>query len=222
MSVAVLCPTRDNTAGAERAYRSLLATSTEADMILCVDGDQLDLYGHRMGGDRLRLFSKPRTSIVDLLNAAAEKYRGYDVYGLIVDDSVFVTRGWDTQVQGWVTGFKGGIGVVSAHHAAGPWVNFPYVSRRWIDTLGWYACPETHHFCWDTVSELLGDATSIVYAHEDEFSIHHDGLIQCSREAVMVHDTREFLDWCIDRRRWNIMKLREARDTAPSWAGACS
>ena len=212
--IAVLCPSRDSVAGAERAYQSMLDTSRDADLILCADEDQRERYAGFGKRPRARLFARPRQSVVDLLNAAVLSLPGYAAYGLIVDDAVFTVTGWDEFVAGQIADFRGGIGVVSAHHADGPWVNFPYVGPRWIETLGWYACPETHHFCWDTVLELLGDATAITYAHEDEFSIHHDSLARPGVKERFQHDGKAFLSWCIDQRRWNIAALREARDTS--------
>jgi hypothetical protein len=100
--------------------------------------------------------------------------------------------------------------VVSAYHAHGPWVNFPYVSRDWIERVGWYACPQTHHYCWDTVMELLGEATRIDYAKQHDFEIEHDAIQDGSQIPAFEMDCVQFLSWVITTRREIVQKLRAA------------
>lgn len=207
MSVLVLCPSRDNPEGAERAFRSMVDTSEEPTMVLCIDDDQRGEYSG-LSHPRLRIHSGPRTDIVGSINATIVDEPGYGVYGMMTDDAVFKSGGWDSWVEGVVDSFPGRLGVVSPHHNGGPFVNFPYVSREWIDRVGWFACPETVHFCWDTVLEMLGEATQIRYATEQEFGLHHYVDRNDKTVPVFMMDCVQFLGWCVNRRREIIKSIR--------------
>lgn len=206
MSVLVLCPTRDNPEAVKRTIQSMLETSSDAEMLLCVDSDQADLYAPACR-PRVSLFSKPLTDIVDLLNAAISGHEA-DIYGLIVDDARFTTPGWDVWLETAIDGFPKRLGVVSASHNVGTFVNFPYVSREWIETVGWYACPTTQRFCWDTVLEMLGEATRIEYAPEDRFHIQHDLERNDKAVQIFMTDAVQFLGWCVNERRSLVQKIR--------------
>ena len=207
--IAVLLPTKGNPDGAERVYRSMLVTSTDADLVLCLhDGSHHD-YGH-LSGDRLRKFFGPQMSPARRVNAASEEVRGYEVYGMMVDDAEFRTPGWDEVTLRAFDGFPNGIGVVSPAHNVSGSVNFPYISRSWLDAIGWFACPDTLHYCWDTVLEILGESTNIKHMSADEFSIHHDHLWNPQAGDRFKMDAVQFLNWCVTKRCETTAKLREA------------
>lgn len=210
MKIAVLCPSRDNPVGAERAFLSMIETSQFTDMILCIDHDQEDLYATIPRNDRLKVLPGPRTDIVGSVNRAVSEFRGYDIYGLVVDDATFLTRAWDQWLAEAINSLPKRLGVVSAFHNLGGFVNFAYVSREWIDLLGWYACPDTQHFCWDTVLEMIGEATAIRYATESEFAIFHDSHPRDEAVKVFCLDAVQFLGWCVNKRRDTVTKIREA------------
>ena len=208
MRIGVLCPTRDGPDRLRQAFQSMIDTSKSTTMIACIDDDQRGLYAP-IQHERLVYHVAPRVNVVDLLNSAV-KLHPFDVYGLMVDDARFKTFGWDDYVVRTIEAFPAGIGVVSAHHGKGWFVNFPYVSARWIEVVGWYACPQTHHFCWDTVLELLGEATHIDYASEQNFAIEHDLLQNDATLCKFASDCIQFLGWCVNGRRDVVQKLREA------------
>lgn len=207
MSVLVMIPSRDSPDKASQARDSVLRTS-RADVVICVDDDQIHDY-HPLVGDRTAVVSAPRTDIVGTLNAAVAKMANYQAYGLLVDDARLTIPGWDDYLLETIDQFPGRIGVVSAAHSVGAFLNFGYVSRAWIDTLGWYACPDTAHYCWDTVMELLGEATSIVYAPKDRFFIQHDLHRSDGSIQVFYKDCVQFLGWCVNGRRDLVARLRE-------------
>ena len=208
MSIMVLCPSRDNPAGAGRALASMVDTSTDTRMALCIDDDQEAVYSY-LHHPRLIKVVGPRTDIVGSLNNALHGL-DYSACGLIVDDAVFESSGWDSWVLKTLSQFPGRIGVVSAAHNVGEFVNFGYVSKEWVDLLGWYACPDTLHFCWDTVLELLGEATAISYAPKDRFYINHDLSRERTTVKLLAEDAFAFLGWCVNDRRRLAFKLREA------------
>jgi len=210
MSILVLCPTRDNPEGASRAFQTMLDNSSDAHMAMCIDVDQEGLYLD-LEHPRMLKSVAPRTDIVGSINAAADRFPGYDIYGMMTDDAVFNTSGWDVWTQGVFDSFPKRLGVVSPFHNGGAFVNFPYVSREWIDLVGWFACPETQHFCWDTVLEMLGEATAIRYATRDEFRLHHFVDRNDKTVPVFMMDCVQFLGWCVNRRRDLVLKIREAQ-----------
>ena len=205
-------PTRDNPAGAERAFQSMLGPSDEAIMALCIDDDQEQVYAG-LNHPRLAKHIGPRTDIVGSINSAVRSMPNHSIYGMMTDDAVFRSADWDVWTEAAFSQFPNRLGVVSPHHNGGPFVNFPYVSREWIDLVGWFACTETLHFCWDTVLEMLGEATQIRYASEIEFGLHHYVDRNDKTLPVFMMDCVQFLGWCVNRRRDLVNRIREA-----SWA----
>ena len=208
--IAVLCPTRDGVGGTHKAYTSMLKTSESTTMIVCADDDQKDEYGVLDPAPRMRFSYGPKADIVKAVNRGVAENPDFDAYGLIVDDAEFTAPNWDVYVSRRLESFSGRIGVVSAAHTLGAFVNFGYVSKRWIDTLGWYACPDTQHYCWDTVLEMLGEATEIDYAPRETFYIQHNHVPKDKTLPVFMMDAVQFLGWCVNKRRETVMKLREA------------
>jgi hypothetical protein len=188
----------------------MLDTSQDAHMVACVDDDQRDLYMDMPTHPRLTVRFAPRTDVVGAINGAVKAMPDYEVYGLIVDDSYFKTPGWDKWLETEINSWPNRIGVVSANHQWAAHVNFGYVTREWIDTVGWYACPTTQHFCWDSVLEMLGEATRITYATKDQFHIHHDLIQKDATVQIFALDAIQFLGWCVNERRDLVAKIREA------------
>ncbi len=150
-------------------------------------------------------------NIVAGLNHAVRRNPGFDVYGLIVGDAEFKSPGWEAYLEAEVARMPNGIGVVSAAHTAGTFVNFPFVTREWVDAVGWYACPDTVHFCWDSVIECLGEATHIAYATPAEMFIAHESVRNERLFTVFTADALKFLGWFVNRRREIVSLLRAAQ-----------
>jgi hypothetical protein len=193
-----------------------IVDTSDADIAVYIDDDQVDFY-RDVGinwkarfGHRLKITIGRRIGPAAAADSLVKGFRNYDVYGLSTDDSIYRSKGWDKFVAGCMDNFPNHIGVVSAHHGHGPWVNFPYVSREWIDALGWFVVPGVTHYCWDTALEILGDATDIVYATKDQFEIDHMAEMTSSSPAIAHQDGQQFLLWAITLRREAILKLRAA------------
>jgi len=195
-----------------RAYESVVSTSRDAVFVGCIDDDEWDNYvGIADDRERFQIFAAPRRSVVHLLNAAVKDFSEFDAYGLVVCDARIETPGWEKWLASAFSAMPGGIGVASACHNVSDWVNFPFVTKQWTDALGWFACPETHHYMWDTVLELLGEATSIRRATKDEFFIHHDHRPPSGPMLdKFCLDGVQFLNWCLTKRPAAAKKLREA------------
>lgn len=214
MRTLVVCPSRNRPEFLATMVESILKTS-KADVAVYIDNDQVDLYrnsgilwGGRFG-ERLLIEIGPRIGPARAIDKLAMTHLDYDVFGLSTDDSIYKSPGWDKFTERAIREFDNRIGVVSAAHGGGPWVNFPYVSREWITTLGWYVCPGVTHYCWDTCIEILGDATNIVYATKKQFEIDHQAQPTQGIDRFAL-DGALFLGWCINQRPVAMKKLRAA------------
>lgn len=170
--IHVLCPTRDRPDKLLRLHGSMLDTSKHATLIAYVDSDQTDLYPI-LAGNRLIMDSGPRVGLVGALNTLAHRHRGARIYGMVSDDSVFTAPGWDEYLIECFNGFRNDIGVVSPHHNFGNHCEMPFVSRNWIEAAGWFAWPQMEHYCWPYLTCLMGEATEIVYAEQNDFHLDH-------------------------------------------------
>lgn len=195
---------------------SLIATSASAHVLCYVDNDQVDLYRNHcdwesLYGGRLKLTFGPSIGPARSINVLVHGFKDYDIYGLITDDSEFATPGWDEYLVGVFQSLPGRIGVVSPSHDQGPYVNWPYVSREWIDVVGFFAENTVYHFMWDTVIELLGETTRIVWANRDEFHIKHHQLPPCTSASPrdFQSDASAFWGWILIHRASIVKRLRE-------------
>ena len=209
--IAVVCPTRDRVQGAIALAKSVRETATKAKVVFYIDEDQRDMYRPLVEECPESVFHYgPKIGPVASDNVLAETYREFSVYGVGIDDALFTTPGWDDYLLDQVNAFPGRIGVVSANHWENPtFVNFAYVSREWIDTVGWLAFPKLYHRCWDSVLEMLGEATNMVYAPRGKFRIEHDPS-HASNMETFHPDCEKFLYFCVIDRKEIIPRLKEA------------
>lgn len=213
--VLVCCASRDRPDCLLRAARSFAATSTLADMVVYIDSDQNTLYLHHTDwtaefGDRVRFLIQDRVGPNASINRLFERYRddGYRIFGVVPDDSIFQREGWDEYVIEQFDRFPGGIGVISPAHSDGDYCAYPYVGRKWLDIVGYYAMPEAHSFVWDTCIEMLGEATNIIYAPADKFYMWHEAKASENFDTYLQMDTHKFLSWCVVARRAIVKRLR--------------
>ena len=194
-SIAVLIPSRDRPEQLLDACRSVLGTSEVADVLAYVDDDQRVLYEPALVaagfGPRVRTLYGTRIGPVAAANTLVGTSPEYDIYGLITDDTRTVTPRWDKWVLDAMSRFPGSIGIVSPSHNLGDHVDMPFVSRRWVEILGWYACPDMYHYCWPILTGLIGEQTAICHAPESGFAVHHSRLHPMNAEAE-ARDTAKF------------------------------
>ena len=206
MKVAVLIPTRDRPSEFLQAVKSVRVTSN-AHVLAYVDEDQADLYPVNGEVEGATIHVGPRIGPVASANFLVRENPGYGAYGLITDDSRIVTHGWDQYVMGCFNDLHR-LAVVSPHHNHGNHVDMPFVSREWIDAVGWYACPDFFHYCWPIVTGLVGEMTAIVHCAKTDFSIDHDydeNANMSKREA----DNARFFDYVTLKMMGVVWPLRE-------------
>jgi len=206
----VLCPSRDRPQQLDRMLKSVMETS-QAVVAVYLDEDNsfkyIDVFPKYK--DRVLVTVGPRIGPAKACQDLVVRHPEFEVYGLGVDDSIFTTPDWDRFVDDCLQSFPKRLGVVSAFHGHARWVNFAYVSRQWIEHVGWYVCPDLDHFCWDTVLEMLGDATNIVYATREQFFIDHRAEYTVAAGGGNIEpDSTKFLWWCVIGRHDLVQKLK--------------
>jgi hypothetical protein len=192
---------------------SLLWTSTKADLAVYVDDDQADLYAeHALG---VKVMIGPRIGPVASLNKLVEAHPGYEAYGAATDDSTFETQGWDEWILKTTRDFPGEIGVMAPKLRGSNRMDFPWVTAKWIEILGWFAYPGAYHFYWDIYVELLGEgAGAIRYATEEEFYMLHDDAPTEEINVKTITDARNVLPPIALERPKLIRKLKAAIEAA--------
>ena len=223
--ILVVCASRDRPESLRQMVKTFCETSEMADLAVYVDADQIHLYMHHCDwkaefGDRLMFTIDRQLGPNGSINALYQKHRSnYRIFGVCPDDSRFKVKGWDRFVVSEMEKFPGRIGVVSPAHNDGHYCAYPYVSREWVEIVGWYAYPEAHSFVWDTCVEMLGEATNIVYAEEAQFRMHHECKKSENFEKYLKLDEHAFLAWCVVHRRDLVKKLRSAMWSATHPSG---
>lgn len=185
MSVCVMIPSRSRPANFIAAAHSVADTAPSAITIGYVDVNDPDYQAY------LALELPPRTRLVTGVqlgparsaNLIAQQEPGHDWFGLITDDSIIETNGWDEYLAS--LSFAGGVGVVSPAHNLGPHVDMPFVSHAWIAALGWFSHPRLCHFCWPTLNALLAEVCGcLVHGDLRRFALHHEQRASYSFDAT--------------------------------------
>lgn len=212
MKVAVVCPTRDRPEAFTRLSISVHATARDADLFSYIDDDQRDLYRSSNSGvhGSGRDFHGPRIGPIAAANKLVEMNPGYDAYGFLTDDCEVTTENWDQWLFAAIDQMPNRVGAVSPHLEGIPYLSFPFLTRAWIDAVGFFAYPRAYHFCWDTIVEILAEPTCLVKAPADRFSIRHPNHTSMNVKDHFERDSRSFLFWAIRERRELTQKIREA------------
>lgn len=209
-----MCPTRGRPEVFRHLASSMARTTERAQLVAYIDEDDPLADEYRTQVPRVEFVRGPRIGPVAACNHIAAEY-DYDVCGMVPDDAEFVTLGWDRYVDIMARKFKNQVGVISPHHNLGTHVDMPFVTRQWVEATGWFAYPKNFHWCWPTITSLLGEMTAIVHAPGDRFHIHHKGIKDSVPAELTEQDFREFywfiaLENNIHRLPITLQKLREA------------
>lgn len=170
--ISVLIPTYGRPERLAQTLESIADTISFADAVevmirVCVEDDRADEYadvefpfglnavmltveGHRTFGAGIEYLRTVATG--DILMAAS-------------DDVLFRTPGWDREVEAAFAAVPDRLLVAYCNDGRGrrkP--EHPIVSRRWIDTLGYFMRTEFRHFCVDQwIQELAEDIGRLQY-----------------------------------------------------------
>lgn len=206
--VLVIVPSRDRPKELATLIHTIRNTSASADVAAYIDEDQRTLYSYLLekGIPRVLVEVGPRIGPVAAANHLAAKHlQNYVAFGFVPDDARFTTRSWDDHVM---LSVRGGPRAVAPSHATTD-VDMPFVSREWIERLGWFAWPGLYHWGWPSVVAALGDALGVIRrSHPQEFFIDHPAENSSNRERypadiIALYDFfASHFKASLDRLRW--------------------
>ncbi len=210
--VLVVLASRDRNYALNRMLESAFRTSSQADIAVYIDDDQRSDYEATLLIDpRISYVYGPRIGPVASMNQLVRERPGYVAYGSSTDDSEFLTKNWDQWVLKTAREFPHGIGIMSPKLATSERMDYPWATAKWIETLGWFAWPGAHHFYWDILVELLGEAVGAIrYATAEEFAMIHDNVPCDDYGLKCVTDARNIVPVIGIERPQMIAKLKAA------------
>lgn len=220
--LAIVCPSRGRPFTAVRMILSALENSS-ADILIYADSDDPELGGYSPSNN-LRVFVHvgPPVGRGAAVNELIRRHPDYRMYLIVSDDITFVRNDWEAQVIAAMDSFGDDIGLVHlASETSERYVNWACVSKKWIDTLGWFNYPECRDFCQDTILQVLAEALGRIVFIEPQV-IHHDCIASPDNLQRLARDQDRFLWYMAKEFGGDLAKLRakideEARERA-RWA----
>lgn len=207
--IGVLCPSRGKPEGLKRLIGNVQRTAQSAEVLAYVDEDEWDAYSEVIQGTQYII--GPRVGLVASVNALVQAFPSYSTYILAGDDVSISPRGWDVWLEKQFENFPGRLGVVSAHHSGGDFCNFPALSREWIAAVGHFGWPLCRHYTFDTIIQVLGEATDFVHSQASQLHIEHPVFDEVSKREAIKDDALVFLVWYAKQRRMFISSLNDKR-----------
>jgi hypothetical protein len=211
VKIAVLCPTRDRPEKFRRLWQSVMDTTSDKSTVVLayIDDDQIELYREHLPPHGFIAIVGPRVGPVAACNAIVERYHDhFDIFGILTDDCEVTVPGWDKYLAEVMEMFPKRLVVVSPFHNCGDHVDMPFVSKEWIDVVGWYACPDVYHYCWPIVTGLIGEMTAICHCPMQRFALKHD-----LHERVLMSqakDAQPFFEFVSLKLPVSVERLRDA------------
>lgn len=146
--ISLLLPTRKRPERLTQTVTSIADTSTDCPEILCYVSDDDDSYDHLIRQaeefpEVNKFIRGPRLTMSDLWNALIPHATG-DIFMLCADDVIFRTDGWDVEIEKAFAAVPDKILLAYADDGGPNGKNFaslPFVSRRWIETVGYFTGP---------------------------------------------------------------------------------
>lgn len=205
--VLVMVPSRDRPKEVASLIHSVRASAPSADVAVYVDEDQRTLYSYLFEREipRVIVEAGPRLGPVASANHMAAKHlQSYHAFGLVPDDARLMVHGWDDRV---LMAVRGGPRAVAPAHGTSD-VDMPFVSREWIERLGWFAWPGLYHWGWPSVTAALGDALGVLSrSHPQEFFIDHPAANSSNRDRYPA-DIVALYDFFASHFKESLDKLR--------------
>lgn len=207
--VAILCPSRDRPKDVAELLRGVIQTAPDTQLFVYIDRDQRDLYQwcfHEGAPKQLSMTVGERVGPCAATNYLLKNNPGYDAYGMFCDDCRVTVSGWDRFVLNTLD--YGYLSVAAAHGTQA--VDFPFLSKKWVDALGWYCHPSLYHWGWDAVLAALGVASGkMMQALPSQFWFDHDVGQSMNRDRYPSDVIRLYEYFC-NHFAHDLKRLREA------------
>ncbi len=143
-----LLPTRGRPELAQRVFS--IAPPTAKGAVL-VDDDEIEVYSHLTLPKNWFRLILPRTTLSQKFNAAFEVLNAEPFYGLLNDDMLPTTPGWDTALPETA----GPWGIAWADDELNHRIGASAFGGELVRTLGWICQPTQKHFFLDDAQELI-------------------------------------------------------------------
>lgn len=158
--ISLLCPTRHRRELFKRMVNSAVETADGIIEVVCYVDEDDNSY------DDLGLNVKIITGKRDYKHMwdICSKHATGDIMGLLGDDVIFRTQGWDSLIEAEFKKYKDKILLVfgrDGNEAARdkPYGTHPFLHRRWVETVGYFTPP---YFSADMVDTWLNDVAEIL------------------------------------------------------------
>ena len=174
--IAPLTPTRARPEFARRMVDSMLKIAdnpSHIDPVFYVDNDDPEKKRYELVLSEYHVLYGARKPLGQCWNRMA-KYTNADIVMMCNDDAIFRSEGWDTAIRSWDHMYRqDGIYVLYPDDMTGQGkCTFPIVSKKWIDTTG-YFFPEIFEFLAnDTYIERVGKEINRLF-YLDMFKLEH-------------------------------------------------
>lgn len=150
--ISVLIPTRNRTVRLYTTVESIRSTAKGDVQIWCyVDADDTESASICVDLN-VNFTVEPRICMSEMWSRLAELSTG-DILMLCSDDVVFKTEGWDSMVEQAYAEYPDKILLVFGDDGCENGKTFstlPFVSRRWVDTVGYFTPPGYSGDCADS------------------------------------------------------------------------
>lgn len=209
MSLLMICPSRDRPELAKRFSDSFLATTSHARLVVICDEDQRTYY-KGIARDRVSvIWGGGPAGPAKAISLGGEFWEA-DVYGVMPDDCLFKTPGWDDAVLARAK--ERDLCVLSPASGYGTRIEMPFVTRKWKEVLGTLVPLNVYHFCWNTalamLAEGLGPEATIHLTEEECFVVHEERA--CANRYKTDSDCVAFYLWAVFDYHKQLAQLRAA------------
>lgn len=181
--ISLLCPTRERIEKCHTMIQSIVDTATNPerlDLVFYVDDDDpvreeyrqlFRSFGTTKIGRVVGMVGEP-ISVSKSWNKIAALSRG-DVMMMSNDDLEYKTRGWDTRIDEEVLNYPDDIYVMWFNDGHNKACTFPFVSRKWYETLGYFTPGIFEFLANDTWIQRIGAEVGRTKCINDVLVEHH-------------------------------------------------
>jgi len=232
MSLAVLCPSRNNPIALMQAASAFGATQTGPDTffvgVVDFDDPMLQDYVERAEADGVLLMQTPPGSVGSMnsaMNWAAERWaQQVDIVGFIGDDHRFRTKGWDHIVEMVLKGQGGGLAYGDDLAQRERLPTQVFISSFIVRALGWMGLPGAKHLYLDNTWLVLGSEADCLYYIPDVVIEHihpaygktewDENHLRVNSQAMYDHDRTVFETWMTTQREDDVQRVRQSITSA--------
>lgn len=208
-----ICPSRGRPRELARMLESFFDTSTQSELVVCLDEDDPELSEYDFKDYPVTLIIQPRHNITYLYNNIFQLYPKYEYYSCTNDDFVYKTKDWDKKLMNF--GINFGNDLFQGN-------NYPSTSVIHGDivrSLGWLQLPSLFHLCGDLVWNIIGINCGCRNYFKDVIIEHITPYNQkCEPDETFKHtnsadmykrDQQAYIKWLTTQADKDVNKVKE-------------